>query len=149
MIKDVRLERVVNRIERLGEIPEPIEISPQRRRILPPIDVVRRAEPNEIGIDEVLLIAQVGLELETFVELLEQQAAMNLELPESAAVGEIQIGDRQLDEIRIVGPLQPRKQLPPLIGFQVRRNEPIEGRVFKTLHRVGKLAERLLAQPLA
>ena len=140
VIEHMGLERIVDRIERRNEIPQPIEIRRQRRRILPPIHIVRRRKPRQIRVDEVLLVAQFGLELQQFVELREQQQPMNLKLPESAAVDVVQIIDDQFDQIRIIGPRQHGEQTAPLIGRQLDGDQPIDGRRLEALHRGGKLA---------
>ena len=94
----------MDRLERLDERPETIEIRRQRRPVLPPIDVVARAQTGQVRVDEILLIAQVWHAVQPLVELREHKPAVNIPLAESAAIDVVQIVDDQLDEIGIIGP---------------------------------------------
>ena len=48
--------------------------------------------------------------LRELIELLGQQRAVDLELAEPAALARFEIGRDQVDEVRQIGPLQPRKE---------------------------------------
>ena len=69
LVQHVGLQRIELRVERLDEIPQPLEIGPHRRGVLPPIHIVRRMQTHQVSIHEVLLCQQVGLQLQALVEL--------------------------------------------------------------------------------
>ncbi len=147
MIQHVGFERVVYRLERFYERPQPLQIGQFRGRVLPPVHVVRGPKPLQVVVDEGRLVAQVGLLYEQLVVLGQQQAVMNFEFAKAAAPFAFELGDDQLDQARMVGPLEPRQELPLLIGIQVRVEQAFQGRVFEALQRIGKLRQSLLVEP--
>ena len=132
-IEDVCLQRVVRRREILDERPHLLEMGSADRRVIH-VGIAVGSELRQVGVDEVRVRAQVGLLLEQLVHLRKQQGAVDVEFAELATLLRAEVGQDQVDEPFVVGPVEPREQGATAAGGQLDAafaKNPVEGRVLE------------------
>ena len=88
---------------------------------------------GQVSVDEVRLVQQVRFLFQAGIQLIFEQQAVNRERPKTLAVAIVQIGNDQIDQLRVVGTPQPLKQVPPPVRVERLGNQPVQRRVFEPL----------------
>ncbi len=140
LVKDVGLERVVDRRQRGDEGPQAVEIRGVRRRVVPPVHIDGRTQLGQIDVDELGLREQVRLALDHLIELAKQQLAVDVQRAEGGGVAlGGAIGQNERDQVGVIGARQTRQKLMHTLlgeGLGVA-DEPVERGVLKAAQGIG------------
>ena len=148
VVRDVRLERVVDRVERVGERLQAVEERLRELAVALPVVVGAGLKLRDVGRDERGLVPHAGLQLEQVIELREGHLPVDRVRAERLRVRGGEVVRDEFGQVREVGPGDAREQFPPVLPRQVLRREPLQ-RVLLEVLQVAPPAERCGAEGVA
>ena len=96
VVQGVGLERVVRGGQALGELMHPVEVLSPFGEIKACIDIRAGRQLGEIGVNEIAVVDELGIDLQQLIHLRYRQVAMNPMTTKSTAVFIAQVLNDQL-----------------------------------------------------
>ena len=111
-----------------------------------PVDAVGGAEAGEVGVDEVGVVEDGGADADEFIELGEEELAVDVEGEVVGAVVGAQVAVDEVDEAGEVGAFEAGEEFVEAVVGEGGGVEPVEGGVFEAFEAVGVIGQGTLGE---